>query len=266
MRHLYNYVFMFLALVISIYLGLRIAQPEIVGHWHVSQTMGTDEHELEGIRHFNVYANGEVVLNETEGYRYSIGGTVDRLSRQMNLGGECWYVSADYHVSGNRMEITGGGEYGPAWKAIAFRTEPGDCDVERDYFAGLPLDIRLPQYAYDLLDELEYSYEDISFYIGQNKARRGVSMLAERFFEINDLETLQQYVRGRDQLGIDSFTSRRKIIVYQDAEADADKYLELLRQQFSEINGLEGYYQVHRAVDSPGLDLNYRWVPFNQDK
>ena len=184
MRHLFNYILMLLALVISIFLGLRIAQPEIVGHWHVSQTLGTDEHGLEGIHHFNIYANGEVVLNETEPARYAIFGTIDRLARQMDLGGECWYIKAKYRVFGDRMEISGGGKYRPAWKAIAFRTEAGDCDAERDYFAGLPLDIRLPVYAYDLIDKLDHSYEDISFYIGQNKSRKGVSMLAERFFEI----------------------------------------------------------------------------------
>lgn len=263
MRHLYNYLFMFLALVMSIYLGLRIAQPEIIGHWHVSQTIGTDDHQLKGIHHFNIYANGEIRLNETGDQRFFMAGTINRVFRQMDLGGGCWYVGANYKVSGNRMDLSGGGGDTPAWKVVAFRTEPGDCDAERDYFADLPLKIRLPQLAFDLFEELDSSYKDLSFFIGQKKEGVGVRMFADRYSEINDLDDLQDHIAHRAYKSADYYDEAdRKILVYQDAEVEAKEHLGLLRKQFGEIDSLKGYYRVYGKVDAGELDFRYHWVPF----
>ena len=245
----------------GIYLTWLFTQPELVGHWHVIESLGTDGNEMQGIYHFNVDASGEIRVNESIAGEYVLPGYVEKLPRKMNFGGECWYVNADYSVWGRRMRLSGENGRG-SWHAIAYRTETGDCDPERDYFAGLPLDIRLPEMPMKQLEPLPDVHLSYTFHIGQDRETGKDRLMAYRYRDISEANDLDELVK---RMGIYIPPDREDpvVLLFQDKSTDGGAAVNLLREKFGGELRCDGYYRVYRALSEEGdFALGVRWVAF----
>jgi hypothetical protein len=262
MRTFLRYFLILAATSGGFFLTWWFTQPELVGHWHVVESLGTDGNGMQGIYHFNVYATGEIRVNETNEGEYVLPGYVDKMSKQIHFGGECWYVGTDYRVWGSRMELSSRNDRDP-WHAVAHRTKEGDCDLERDYFVGLPLELRLPELPTAKLEPLPDLYKTYCFYLGADKITRKDRLMFHRSREImgkSDLdEMVDRYTARAPVLGY----SPDQIILFQDKSDEGEASLELLKDKFGGELGFTGYYRVYRAPDGEeALSLGMRWVGF----
>lgn len=259
-----NYLLIALALVSGLYLTWRFTQPELAGHWHVSESLGTDNNGMKGIYHFNVDQSGEIRVNEAIKGKYILPGSVEKLSRRIYFGGECWYVSADYQVWGDRMELRGEDSFHGNWRAVAYRTKAGDCDPERDYFEDLPFPLRLPVANETELEPLpEKGFEVYSFQMGEERQGRRTRLLANGYLEIEtvaDLDLLEEHSATKQRV---FGKSPDKILLFQDASAEVTAELKLLKTKFSDQLGFAGYFRVYHVATVDGrLELGCKWVEF----
>lgn len=257
-----NLIVIMLALTASLYLGWRVTQPELAGHWHVHPAYQISKDGLSGVHHFNVYGNGEVRINEVLDEEYVVTGYVDKLFLTMHLGSECWYESFQYRIRGDRMDFWYEDGEHSRWRPVAHRFRPGDCDPEQDYFIDLPIDLKLPidhEGAFQSLSIAKDEY--FVFHVGKVRFTESVRVMSGPWKEMRSREDLREHFSSRLNLIGPIVTNYPEgVIIYKDASITPDELRAALTDDLKTISKLDGYYLAHRNPNEEGLALTFRWV------
>ncbi|MTB50524.1 hypothetical protein [Lewinella sp. W8] len=258
-----NLIVIMLALTASLYLGWRVTQPELTGHWHVHPAYQTSQDGLSGVHHFKINGNGEVRINEVLDEEYAVTGYVDKLFLTMHLRLECWYESFQYRIRGDRMDFWYEDGEHSRWRPVAHRFRPGDCDPEQDYFIDLPISITLPRDTMGEYPVIPVTHKHLTFQVGRDRFNSEIKALAAGYRKILDQDGLKDLIRQHSLYVPPSTRDLPAVaIIYKDASITPDELRTALTDDLQTITNLDGYYLAHRNPNEEGLALTFRWVAF----
>ena len=88
------------------YLGWRLWQPNLTGHWHIiEQPLENHSSTLDWMETLDIMSDNTVHLNYTPNDQYPMTGKVDRLFRNMYIGPSCLSLTANYFPDGDTLHI-----------------------------------------------------------------------------------------------------------------------------------------------------------------
>ncbi|MFK8164004.1 MAG: hypothetical protein AB8H12_16285 [Lewinella sp.] len=95
-----------LAISSSAYLGWRIWQPNLTGHWDIIETgLNEDYSAYDWIESLDITSDDIVFLNYDPQNLYPVVGEVSRLFRSIRVGPTCLSLKMKFHPNGNTLHL-----------------------------------------------------------------------------------------------------------------------------------------------------------------
>jgi hypothetical protein len=95
-----------LAISSSGYLGWRIWQPNLTGHWHIMQGQLEENHSAhDWMETLDITSDNSVYLNYDSENPFPVVGNISRLFRNMYFGPGCLSLDVNYHPDGNTLHL-----------------------------------------------------------------------------------------------------------------------------------------------------------------
>ena len=138
------------------------------GHYHLHTIVDGEVSEAH-YQILEVAENGRLLYKWT-GLDDGIYGHCDPVSKWISIGGECFYIGADYQrIDENSFTMTELSDYHPTVHYLARRYEAEDCDREREYFRNQTVEVTLP-YSTPYSDaSFTPTYRNLEIYTGRSR-------------------------------------------------------------------------------------------------